>query len=85
MSIMLSVDTEQVFGVKGAFMICFNSRGNTGNIFVILGMAKRELRKQRRIADFNEMWERVQNAASYNEGLAIIREYVDLVDESGVF
>ena len=50
-----------------------------GNIFFILGMCQRELRKQRRINDYNEMWEKVQKSGSYDEALKIIGETVELI------
>lgn len=65
--------------------IQFQSRGPSGNIFVILGMVRRELQRQRRITDYNNMWERVQNSQSYKEALEIIREYVNLVDLDGQY
>ena len=63
----------------------FDSRGESGNIYWILGKVRDALRKQRRITDYNNLWERVQNSGSYTEALAIIREYVDLVDVRGRF
>ena len=62
--------------------IYYESKGESGNIFYILGMMREALRKQRRINDFNECWERVQKCKSYNEALNVIAEYVDLVDLS---
>ena len=58
----------------------YSKSGPSGNIYHILGMAQRALRKQRRILDYNEMWERVQNSQSYSDALAIIGEYVELVE-----
>jgi len=55
-------------------------RGPSGNIYHIIGKANLALRKQHRIIDYNEMWERVQNSHSYDEALAIIGEYVELVE-----
>jgi hypothetical protein len=66
-------------------MIQFQSTGPSGNIFWILGAARKELQKQRRITDYNTMWERVQASQSYTAALAIIREYVELVDTDGKF
>lgn len=61
-------------------VIKFDSQGPSGNIFYILGLVKAALRKQRRIIDYNNCLERVQNSHSYAEALKIIREYVDLID-----
>lgn len=61
-------------------IVTFDSRGPSGNIYYILGAVRNALCKQRRIIDYNNMWERVQHAGSYEEALKIIREYVDLID-----
>lgn len=61
----------------------FNSRGFSGNTFHILGMVQTALKKQQRITDFNNCRDRVLKSHSYDEALTIIREYVDLIDESG--
>ena len=58
----------------------FDRDAPNGNIFAVLGAAKREMRKQQRIADYNEMWERVQKSEDYNTALRIIGEYVTLID-----
>lgn len=58
----------------------YNSRGETGNIFWILGQVRRIMQKQRRITAYNELWERVQKSGSYEEALAIIGEEVTLRD-----
>lgn len=60
--------------------IIYDSSGPQGNIFWILGAAKNALRKQRRINEYNELWERVQSSHSYTEALSILSERVDLVD-----
>lgn len=61
-------------------MIEFHSTKESGNIFWILGAARDELRAQRRITDYNTMRDRVCETTSYEKALAIIREYVELVD-----
>ena len=66
-------------------MIQFQSTKESGNIFWILGAASAELKKQRRITDFNVMRDRVFEASSYDDALAIIREYVELVDLDGKY
>ena len=60
-------------------VITYERRGPSGNIFFILGMCQRELRKQRRINEYNEMWEKVQKSGSYDEALKIIGETVKLI------
>ena len=61
-------------------VIYFNSTGNSGNIFFILAQVKKELTKEGKAQQFNELWEAVQKSKSYTEALSIIRQYVDLVD-----
>lgn len=61
--------------------IHFHSRGESGNIYWILGAVRQALRKQRRIIDYNNLRDRVTASHSYDEALAIIREYVDLIDD----
>ena len=63
--------------------VTFDSRGSSGNIFAVLALTQTALRKERRINDFNECRDRVFASHSYDESLAIIREYVDLTDERG--
>jgi hypothetical protein len=58
----------------------YDSRGESGNIFWILGQVRRILQKQSRITAYNEMWEKVQNTHSYNEALEIIGKEVTLID-----
>ena len=60
--------------------LIYNSRGESGNIFWILGQVRRLLREQNRITAYNELWERVQSADSYNDALQLIGEEVTLID-----
>ena len=65
-------------------VIHFRSRRESGNIYWLIGAAQVELHKQQRITDYNTMRDRILNGAdSYEEALAIIREYVDLIDDDG--
>ena len=64
-------------------MIQFQSTKESGNIFWILGAARKELQKQRRITEYNTMRDRVYESGSYEEALEIIREYVELIDLDG--
>ena len=63
-------------------MIHFNSRGSSGNIFFILGMVRVEMQKQRRITEYNDMWQEVQNSGSYEAALEIIGRHVPLMDDA---
>ena len=58
----------------------YDRRGPEGNIFWILGQVRRLLREQNRITAYNELWERVQSADSYNDALQLIGEEVTLID-----
>lgn len=61
----------------------FDSNGPSGNIYHILGLVQRALKKQQRITDYNTMRDRVFECKSYKNSLEVIREYVDLVDMQG--
>ena len=63
----------------------YQSRHETGNIFAILALVRTALRKERRIAEFNELWDRVQKAGSYENALDIINEKVRLIDDDNPF
>ena len=66
-------------------VIHFQSRHKSGNIFWLIGAAQVELRKQYRITDYNNMRDRVMSSDSYKDALNIMREYVDLIDNDGVY
>ena len=66
-------------------MIQFQSTKESGNIFWILGAVSAVMKKQRRITEYNTMRDRVFEAKSYEEALAIIREYVELIDLDNKF
>ena len=59
----------------------YDSRGETGNIYWILGELSRIMRSQNRISVYNEIRDRVFKAQSYQEALEIIGEVVTLIDE----
>lgn len=64
----------------------FNSRGPSGNIHYIMCMVSDALRRQHRPTDYNTMRDRILNESqSYRQSLAIVREYVDLIDDDGRF
>lgn len=63
-------------------MIHFSGRGPSGNIFFILGKVRVEMQKQRRITEYNNMWEEVQNSGSYEAALEIIGRHVPLMDDA---
>lgn len=61
----------------------FRSRHESGNIFVILGLVRRALQKQRRITEYNDLRDKVTGSGNYRDALAIIREKIDLIDDDG--
>ena len=62
-------------------VVTYNPRGESGNIFFILAKVRDALRKQRRIQDYNDCWEKVQQCKCYEDALKVIREYVELIEE----
>ena len=66
--------------------IHFASRGQSGNIYYILGAIRDVLRKQNRIAEWNELYEEVNRfATSYIDALEILRKHVNLIDDDGLY
>ena len=59
----------------------YDSRGETGNIYWILGALSNIMRREKRIIEYNEIRDRVFKAQSYQEALEIIGEVVTLIDE----
>lgn len=57
----------------------YDPYGHSGNIYWILGEVSKIMRKQRRIIAFNDLRDRVFEAQSYEEALAIIGEEVTLI------
>ena len=64
---------------QGKPIIEYDPDGHTGNIFWILGEANKIMRNQCRIIDYNDLRDRVFEAQSYEDALAIISEEVTLV------
>ena len=63
-------------------VVHFQSCHSSGNIFWIMGKVREILRKERRITEWNDAWERIQRM-DYAGALEILREFVDLVDDDG--
>ena len=61
----------------------FDSKGENGNIYNILGLCSKVLRKEQRINDYNTLRDEVYASQSYQEALVKIRKVIDLVDISG--
>lgn len=58
----------------------YDSRGPEGNVFWILEHVQRVMQRDGRSAEWEELWERVQSADSYNDALQLISEEVTLID-----
>lgn len=59
--------------------------GKDGNIFNLMGIASRTLKRNGMQEQSKEMIEKITtNAKSYDEALCIISEYVDITDETGL-
>jgi hypothetical protein len=52
--------------------------GQDGNIFNLMGIASRILKRAGRKEQAEEMIERISNSGSYHEALRIIMEYVEV-------
>jgi len=50
--------------------------GADGNIFNLIGICQRELKKAGYLSESKEMAQRVMNSSSYEEALNILQEYV---------
>ena len=55
--------------------------GHNGNIFNLMGIASRTLRKNNMEEEAKEMVIRIEETKSYDEALMIISEYVEITSE----
>lgn len=55
--------------------------GQDGNIFNLMGIASKALRRTGQDKEAKEMTDRIFNCASYNEALRIIAEYCEIEGE----
>lgn len=65
--------------------IHFASRHSSGNVFWIMGAVRDTLRKERRISEWNDLYQAVTNSGSYEEALKLMNEHVHLIDDDGVY
>ena len=65
--------------------IHFASRHSSGNVFWIMGAVRDALRKERRISEWNDLYQAVTNSGSYEEALKLMNEHVHLIDDDGVY
>ena len=63
-------------------IVHFNSRSGSGNIFHILARVRAVMQRERRITEYNDMWQQVQESGSYEEALRIIGKHVPLADDA---
>ncbi len=62
-------------------VVHFQSRHETGNIFWILAEVRKIMQKERRITEYNDLWQAVQNCGSYEEALTEIGKHVTIADK----
>lgn len=60
-------------------IIEYDPYGHSGNIFWLLGEVNKIMRRQSRIIAYNDLRDRVFEAQSYEEALAILGEEVTLI------
>lgn len=58
--------------------------GQDGNIFNLVGIASKTLKRNGMYEESKEMSDRVFNSKSYEDALCIIDEYVEITDEAGI-
>jgi len=63
-------------------VINYDSRGETGNVYWLLGAVHSALRREHRPTDYNTCRDAVLASQSYDEALSIMSRYVTLVDKS---
>lgn len=56
--------------------------GADGNIFNLIGICQRALKKEGLILEAKELADRVTSSHSYEEALAILCEYIEPVDQN---
>lgn len=78
-------EIQVIIEVHNKGKVEFHSRGQSGNIYYIIGAVREVMKKQSRILEYNDMWDEVQNAQSYTDALKIISEHVELVDLDGLY
>ena len=52
--------------------------GQDGNVFNLMGICSRELKKVGQVEQSKEMLSRIMNCGSYTESLSIMMEYCDI-------
>ena len=62
----------------------FQSVHDTGNIYFILFLVRKELQKLGRVSKYEHIKQAVFQSESYIKALQIIREEINLIDDDGV-
>lgn len=78
----MKLEQEQITGIKDNMKPKAEIIGADGNIFNIMAIASRSLKKEGYGKQAQEMFERVTNSKSYDEALAIVVEYVEPVEQT---
>lgn len=68
--------------MKQGNVVFYDPKGPDGNIYEILAKAKALLKGQKRLGAYDEMYDRVIHSGSNKEAMAIIGQYVTLIDKS---
>lgn len=68
--------------VRKNMVVEFDRNAPNGNIYAVLATAWVQLKKNRPDFDFREILDRVEDSESYDDALAVIGEYVTLLDLS---
>ena len=58
--------------------------GTDGNIFSLMGIASRTLRRNGMQSEAKEMWKEITKSRSYEEALNIIGNYVEITDQDEI-
>ncbi|MBD5099805.1 MAG: hypothetical protein HDT29_00655 [Clostridiales bacterium] len=61
--------------------VYFESRGESGNIYALLGRVSQAMNDEKA---FNELWEKVQQG-TYPQAIELIKQRVTLIDADGLY
>lgn len=68
----------------GRVKVRVNLRRCNKNIYLILAYVKQEMDRAGKEKKYNELWNRVVKAKTYNEALKIMKKYVKIIDTSNL-
>ena len=72
---------EKALNVTNKPTVFFESRGESGNKFALLGKVSQALNDDKAV---DELWKQIQQG-TYNEAIQLIKQRVNLIDEDGVY